>query len=135
MPRPQSDRKSTCWCQLLIAFASFLDPDQAQQIVGPDLDPNSLILSLLVVFLKEFFENIHFEEKTATKYFLITTQHAKGYGMSHMSVLTLSTNQDILSCLPRATVTSWFVYKVIRDLESIDHLCINPICRIGLIHK
>ena len=28
-----------------------------------------------------------------------------------------------------------FVYKVIRDLESIDHLCINPIRRIGLIHK
>ena len=22
-----------------------------------------------------------------------------------------------------------FVYKVIRDLESIDHLCINPISR------
>ena len=30
---------------------------------------------------------------------------------------------------------SCFVYKVIRDLESIDHLCINPILRIGLIHK
>ena len=28
-----------------------------------------------------------------------------------------------------------FVYKIIRDLESIDHLCINPIHRIGLIHK
>ena len=28
-----------------------------------------------------------------------------------------------------------YVYKFIRDLESIDHLCINPICRIGLIHK
>ena len=28
-----------------------------------------------------------------------------------------------------------FVYKVIRDLESIDHLCINPIRRIGLILK
>ena len=28
-----------------------------------------------------------------------------------------------------------FVYQVIRDLESIDHLCINPICRIGLLHK
>ena len=25
--------------------------------------------------------------------------------------------------------------KVIRDLELIDHLCINPIHRIGLIHK
>ena len=41
----------------------------------------------------------------------------------------------LLSCQPRVTVTSYFVYKVIRDLESIDHLCINPIGRIGLIHK
>ena len=37
-------------------------------------------------------------------------------------------------CQPRVMVTSCFVYKVIRDLESIDHLCINPILRIGLIH-
>ena len=33
----------------------------------------------------------------------------------------------LLSCQPRVTVTSCYVYKVIRDLESIDHLCINPI--------
>ena len=32
-------------------------------------------------------------------------------------------------------MTSCFVYKVIRDLESIEHLYINPIHRIGLIHK
>ena len=36
---------------------------------------------------------------------------------------------------PRVTVMSCFVNKVIRDLESIDYLCINPIRRIGLIHK
>ena len=36
---------------------------------------------------------------------------------------------------PRVTVTLWFVYKVIWHLESIYHLCINPIHRIGLIHK
>ena len=41
----------------------------------------------------------------------------------------------LLSCQPRVTVTSCFVYKVIRDLESIDHLCIIPIHRKGLIHK
>ena len=41
---------------------------------------------------------------------------------------------ELLSCQPRVTVTPCFVYKVIRDLESIDHLCINPIRRIGLIH-
>ena len=28
-----------------------------------------------------------------------------------------------------------FVYTVFRDLESINHLCINPIRRIGLKHK
>ena len=42
---------------------------------------------------------------------------------------------QILSCQPRVTVTSCFVYNVIRDLWSIDHLFINPIRRIGLIHK
>ena len=31
----------------------------------------------------------------------------------------------LLSCQPRVTVTSCFVYKVIRDLESVDHLCIR----------
>ena len=43
--------------------------------------------------------------------------------------------EEILSCQPRVTVTSCFVYKVIRHLELIDRLCINPIHRIGLIHK
>ena len=38
---------------------------------------------------------------------------------------------ELLSCQLRVTVTACFVYKVIRDLELIDHLCINPICRIG----
>ena len=32
-------------------------------------------------------------------------------------------------------MTSCFVCRVIRDLESICHLCIDPIHRIGLIHK
>ena len=41
----------------------------------------------------------------------------------------------VLSYLPKVTVTSCFAYKVIRDLESIEYVCINPICRIGLIHK
>ena len=30
------------FCNLLITFADSLDPDQAQQNVGPDLDPNCL---------------------------------------------------------------------------------------------
>ena len=44
-------------------------------------------------------------------------------------------DMHVLSCQPRVTVTSCFVYKMIRDLESTDHLCINPILWIGLIHK
>ena len=32
------------FCHLLITFANSLDPDQAGQIVGPDLDPNCLTL-------------------------------------------------------------------------------------------
>ena len=32
------------FCRLLITFANSLDPDQDQQIVGPDLDPNHLTL-------------------------------------------------------------------------------------------
>ena len=53
----------------------------------------------------------------------------------HILHISCYGNSNILSCQPGVTVTSCFVYKVIRDLESIDHLCINPICRIGLIHK
>ena len=32
------------FCSLLITFANSLDPDQARQNVGPDLDPNCLPL-------------------------------------------------------------------------------------------
>ena len=42
---------------------------------------------------------------------------------------------ELLSCQPRVTETSCFVYNIIGDLESIYHLCNNPIRRIGLIHK
>ena len=34
------------FCWLLISFAKSLDPDQARQNVGPDLDPNCLTLGL-----------------------------------------------------------------------------------------
>ena len=32
-------------------------------------------------------------------------------------------------------ITYYFCYIIIRHLESIGHLCINLILRIGLIHK
>ena len=40
----------------------------------------------------------------------------------------------VLSCLPRVTVTPWFVYKVIRDLELIDHVGLSyPQDRINML--
>ena len=47
---------------MLIFFANSLDPDQAGQNVGPDLDPNCLIL---IVFLKEFSEKKYFCQCTS----------------------------------------------------------------------
>ena len=44
--------------------------------------------------------------------------------MQRVTVLPVKSDSDFM-----------FVYKVIRDLWSIDHLCINPILWIGLIHK
>ena len=41
-------------CRLLITFANSLDPDQARQNVGPDLDPN-------FDTLKVFFKKVDFE--------------------------------------------------------------------------
>ena len=35
------------FCHLLITFANSLDPDQARQNVGPDLDPNCYNLMVL----------------------------------------------------------------------------------------
>ena len=45
-------------------------------------------------------------------------------GMFLSTVLPAKSDSNVMLC-----------YKVGRDLESIDHLCINPIRRIGLIHK
>ena len=56
---------------LLITFANSLDPDQARQNVGPDLDPNCLTL---MVFLKEFFEKDDFEKK-----YQQMSKHMKNY--------------------------------------------------------
>ena len=44
--------------------------------------------------------------------------------MDPFTILPAKSDSDVL-----------FVYKVMRDLKSIYHLCINPIHRIGLIHK
>ena len=46
------------------------------------------------------------------------------FAFDHATVVPAKSDSDVM-----------FVNNVIRDLESIDHLCINPIRRIGLIHK
>ena len=49
---------------LLITFANSLDPDQAQQHVGPDLDPSCLTL---MIFLKDFFWKSVFKKNLVDK--------------------------------------------------------------------
>ena len=43
-------------CRQLIPFVYSLDPDQARQNVGPNLDRK--MFDTLMVFLKEFFEKV-----------------------------------------------------------------------------
>ena len=50
--------------------------------------------------------------------------HRKSGGRTD-NVQTVSTPLKLLSCQTRVAVTSCFAYKVIRDLESIDHIFIN----------
>ena len=50
-------------------------------------------------------------------------------------VVSLNTILQCGTALPAKSDSDvMFVYKAIRDLESIDHVCINPIRRMGLIH-
>ena len=51
------------------------------------------------------------------------TLHSITRGALNSQLLSLL----LLSCQPRVRVTPCFVYNVITDLKSIDHLCINPI--------
>ena len=48
-------------CLFVITFPKSLDPNQAQQKVGHDLDPK--LFDTLMVFLKEYFEKNDFEKK------------------------------------------------------------------------
>ena len=50
------------FCHQLITFANCFDPDQDRQNVGPDLDPNSLTL---IVVLKEIFEKLNLKKKVS----------------------------------------------------------------------
>ena len=43
----------TNFYHLLKSFANSLDPDQAHQNVGPDLDPNCLTLMIFLIFYRK----------------------------------------------------------------------------------
>ena len=52
-------------CLLVLSsdnLCKHLDPDQARQNVGPNLDPNCLTL---MIFSKEYFAEVDFEKKPA----------------------------------------------------------------------
>ena len=85
----------------------------------PDLSPNCLTINGIY---KEFFEKVDFEKNQQQQ---IGMKNCPG-GRVQGDVRPL-----LLSCQPKMAVTSCLVYKYFRDLESIDRLCINPICRIG----
>ena len=57
---PEDEASVDCW----LTFSNSLDPDQARQNVGPDLDPNCL--TALMVFLKEFMEKVDIEKNQQT---------------------------------------------------------------------
>ena len=74
---------TTFFCRLLITFASSLDPDQARQNVGPDLDPNCLILRWYS--LKDFFKKLILKKSADDKNAFKITQHAN----SHMTSIII----------------------------------------------
>ena len=53
IPHLADSALSLHYCRLLVMFAKRLDPDQARQIVGADLDPNCLMVFLKYVFEKK----------------------------------------------------------------------------------
>ena len=52
---------SACYLPIPFANTCSLNPDQAQQNIGPYLDPNCL--TSMIIFLKEFFENVNLKKK------------------------------------------------------------------------
>ena len=68
------------------------------------------------------------QTKISPLYYLLFLHVSKVlFTYKHFKNKCYFTPKEVLYCQPRVTVTSCFVYKVIRDLESIDYLCINPI--------
>ena len=100
-------------------------------VVDEKIKINTLGFNSILYKLMCFTTNSLALTKVGTKGILDDFLYCLGLQAIQMIVIDIS----LLSCQPRVTVTSCFVYKVIWDLELIYHLCINPIHRIGLIHK
>ena len=69
------------FCILLITFAKSLDPDQDLQNVSSDLDTGYKHFDTLIVFLKENFENVIFENshQMSTKVCLLLMSFANSW--------------------------------------------------------
>ena len=93
------------------------------------------------MFVKDFY--IFFYEKLAddNKNMKNTNSQKLSSPSKNGDVFTLSTftritNNRVSTVLPAKSDSGiMFCLQSYQDLESIDHLCINPIRRIGLIHQ
>ena len=129
-------------CRLTLIIANSLDTDQAWQNIRPRsgltkrwIWSGSKLFDTLIVFLKDFFYKSADDRKIMKNNPASEELNEKHFHCSHWKHLN-ETPTCIITVLPaKSDLTSCFVYKVIRDLESIDHLCINPILQIGLKHK
>ena len=56
---------------------------------------------------------------------------------NHVTTHTgIESREIICTVLPAKSDSDFmFCYQVVRNLESINYLCISPIPRIGLMHK
>ena len=89
------------------------------------------MLEIYYVYFRWKGENVSTTEVSNVLADLDFIHDANVYGVTvpgnQSTVLPAKSDSDVIFCLQN--------YHVIRGLESIDHLCINPINRIGLIHK
>ena len=116
-----------------IRVSNSLDQDQARHFVRRDLGPNCL-------------QRLPPDDTTQVgKEMFITTlpcpicnQHLSDISITTMlsntgTVLPAMSDSDVMFCLQLFKTLTCTVHFSL--CESIDHSCINPILRIGLIHK
>ena len=109
--------------RLLITSANSSDPDQAQQNVGPDLDPKCLTL---MVSLKEFFEKVDFDKKSPdNKKARKIAQEAE---LNFSSAVVMSHDWSIVAIF----ACFWFICCFVWYCACI--CCFHTICYKMLIH-